>query len=166
MNEIDQNPSPHSKSRRKRDMTALQEMGERLTTLGAAVLKKCDLPEFLAVAIAEYRRLPNSHGARKRQLQYIGKLMRELPEDVLARIALHTSEDPAGEKRRFMSLETLRTRLLDGDKAALTGLLAQNPQADAHLLTQLIAQARHERQEGGTPLASRKLFRLLRQLQP
>lgn len=165
MNEIDQSPSPHSKSRRKRDMTALQALGERLTTLTPPNLKKCALPDYLAAAIAEFRRLPNSNGARRRQLQYIGKLMRELPEDALAQIALHTSDDPVGEKRRFMALENLRTKLVNGDKAALTELLAQHPQADAQLLARLLEQARREQHEGTTPVAGRQLFRLLRQLQ-
>lgn len=166
MNEIDHNPDPHSKSRRKRDMTALQELGEKLTTLTPAVLKKCALPETLLGAITEYQRLPNKHGAKRRQLQYIGKLMRDLPEDALARVAAQTSEDPLAEKRRFMALETLRTRLLAGDKVALANLLAKYPDADADLLDQLIGKARQEQEAGITPpLASRKLFQMLRQLQ-
>jgi ribosome-associated protein len=165
MNEIDKSPDPNSKSQRKRDMTALQDLGELLTSLTGTALKKCDLPDFLFTAITEYQRLPNKHGARKRQLQYIGKLMRELPEETLVRVKTQTSEDPLGEKRRFMALEALRTRLLAGDKTALAGLLQQHPQADARQLEQLIEQARLEQGADKTPLASRKLFQLLRQLQ-
>jgi len=165
MNEIDKSPDPNSKSQRKRDMTALQDLGELLAALTGPALKKCELPDFLFSAIAEYQRLPNKHGARKRQMQYIGKLMRELPEETLARVTTQTSEDPLAEKRRFMALEALRTRLLAGDKTARAELLLQHPQADARQLEQLLDQARQEQAAGTTPLASRKLFKLLRQLQ-
>lgn len=75
-----------SKSQRKRDMTALQEMGEQIAQLTPQRLKRCMLPESLLHAVTEFQRLPNRHGARRRQLQYIGKLMRDLDEEQISLI--------------------------------------------------------------------------------
>lgn len=75
-----------SKSSLKREMTALQALGERLTCSAPALIARLDLPEPLSEALREYARLPNKHGARRRQLQYIGKLMRDLDAETLERI--------------------------------------------------------------------------------
>ena len=84
----DHNPLPEapSKSSLKREMTARQELGERLADSTPALVARCGLPESLAEALREHARLPNRHGARRRQLQYIGKLMRELDDEMLERI--------------------------------------------------------------------------------
>jgi ribosome-associated protein len=153
-----------SKSQRKRDMDALQDLGEQLTALTPAALKKCELPDEVLDAIREYQRLPNKHGARRRQLQYIGKVMRMLDEADLKRISAQITQDVSVEKRRFMALEELRTGLLAEDKAALEQLLQEHPQTDARQIRQLVEQAHKEQAAAQTPLASRKLFQLLRQL--
>jgi len=74
---IDWSLEPPSKSQRKRDMTALQKLGQDLTTLGKKQLEKLPLPDTLIAALAEYQRLPNSNEARRRQLQFIGRVMRD-----------------------------------------------------------------------------------------
>lgn len=153
-----------SKSQRKRDSTALQELGAKLTELAPAALKKCKLPEELLEAIREFQRLPNKHGARHRQLQFIGKRMRDLSEEDIARIAAEVDQDVTLEKRRFMELEKLRASLLAGSRRHLEELDRDYPDADIELIKSLIAQARVEQDSDATPLASRKLFRLLRQL--
>lgn len=66
-----------SKSQRKRDAHKLQDLGTRLTGCSEAQLRALELPEKTIAAFAEYNRLPNSHGARRRQMQFIGKLMRK-----------------------------------------------------------------------------------------
>lgn len=88
MQDDDQNPLPEipSKSSRKREMTARQALGERLTACPPALITRCELPETLAEALHEYARLPKRHGAQRRQLQYIGKLMRDLDDEALERI--------------------------------------------------------------------------------
>ncbi len=75
-----------SKSQRKREMLALQELGQTLITMDAAKLQKCLLPEDLLAAINEYKRLPNKHEARRRQLQYIGKLMRQIDTSTIEQV--------------------------------------------------------------------------------
>lgn len=153
-----------SKSQRKRDMTALQELGARLTALTPAALKLCALPENLLDAIHEFQVLPNSHGARKRQLQFIGKVMRDLDELDLARISAQLNRDASVEKHRYKALEALRTALLAGSKESLEQLTREQPTVDLVQITALIKQAQTEKERASTPLASRQLFQLLRRL--
>ena len=81
-----------SKSQRKREALALQELGETLVTLKPAQLDKIPLPEELREAVLAARQI-NQHGARKRQLQYIGRLMREIdPEPIRAALGLANLE--------------------------------------------------------------------------
>ncbi len=78
-------PLPLSKSQRKRNAHALQALGGQLVALSAAQLARLDLPEALheAVVAAQRRR---SHGARTRQMQSIGKVMRQLEPTMLSRV--------------------------------------------------------------------------------
>ncbi len=152
-----------NKSQLKRDSAALQELGEQLITATPGKVAKCALPEKLLAALAEYRKLPNSHGAQKRQLQFIGKLMRDLDDDVVERIHQQLNLNVEMEKRRFHQIEQLRDRLLNGDNETLTEVLAQYPQFDAQLLGQLVRQTRKEQGQSESPPSARKLFRYLRE---
>ena len=76
---------PPSKTQRKRDAHVLQALGGQLVALSTAQLARLDLPEPLHEAVLAAQRMP-SHGARTRQMQYIGKLMRQLEPGVLSRI--------------------------------------------------------------------------------
>ncbi len=165
MNEIDLDPSPFSKSVQKRAVEALQDLGAELLACNKATLEKCDLPPQLLAALAEYKRLPNKHGALRRQLQFIGRLMRDLDDEALARIHAQFNRNVDLEKKKFAQLEALRDRLLSGDKAALQDLIDMHPEVNVQLLRQLIRGAQKERDENKPPASSRKLFRLLRTLQ-
>jgi ribosome-associated protein len=165
MNEIDQAPSLFSKSVQKRAVEALQDLGAQLLACNKSTLEKCALPAELLNALAEYKRLPNKHGALRRQLQFIGRLMRELDDEALARIHAQLNRNVDLEKKKFQMLEELRDRLLEGDKATLEELIDTHPEVNVQLLRQLIRGAQKERDENQTPASSRKLFRLLRTLQ-
>ena len=78
-------PLSPSKSQRKRDAQALQALGGQLVTLSAAQLARLALPQALHEAVVAAQRM-RSHGARSRQTQYIGKLMRQLDPSVLSRV--------------------------------------------------------------------------------
>ena len=78
-------PLPPSKTQRKRDAHALQALGVQLVALSAAQLARLDLPETLHEAVLAAQRM-RSHGARTRQLQYIGKVMRQLEPASLSRV--------------------------------------------------------------------------------
>jgi ribosome-associated protein len=70
-----------SKTRRKREMQARQDVGEALVALSEARLAQLELPERLLDAVLQAKRI-NKFGALRRQLQYVGRLMREV--DVVA----------------------------------------------------------------------------------
>lgn len=152
-----------SKSQRKRDSTALQELGEQLTLATPGVIAKCELPDKLLSAIEEYQALPNKHGAQRRQLQFIGKLMRLLDEETLDRIHAQLNLNVEMEKRRFHRVELLRDKLIDGDNSVLTEVLKEHPQLDAQEVGRLVRQARKEQERGDAPGSARKLFKLLRE---
>jgi ribosome-associated protein len=150
-----------SKTQRKREMTALQALGERLTGLNAAQLARVPLPESLRDAIVATRAI-SAHEARRRQLQYVGKLMREVDPEPIERAL----QDLAGDSRLAVDLmhrcERWRERLL-ADDAALTELLHEHPDSDAPALRALIRAARREHDGGLPPKHSRALYRWLRQ---
>ena len=80
-------PLTPSKSQRKRDAHALQVLGEQLVALSAPQLARLDLPEALHEAVVAGQRM-RTHGARTRQRQYIGKVMRQLEPTALSRVTI------------------------------------------------------------------------------
>lgn len=161
--DFDDIPATPSKSRRKRESSALQDIGKVLVQLPTERVKELDLPEPLRIAVLEAQRI-NSHSALRRQMQYIGRLMRDVDAapitDQLA--AIHGKSEAA--KTKFHALERWRERLLADDEA-LTELLARYPEGSAQELRQLIRNARRENAEGKPPRSSRALFRMLAELQ-
>jgi ribosome-associated protein len=153
---------PVSKSRRKREMTALQDMGSELAKLSREQLGRLDLPEPLLGALLEAQRI-SSHGAIRRQMQYIGKLMREVEIEPIAEQLAAIRGDSAAAKAEFHALERWRARLLEDD-GALAEWLALHPQTDVQQMRQLVRNARREAAEGKPPKSSRALFRLLREM--
>ena len=148
-----------SKSQRKRDMTALQDLGESLLRLTSAELARIDLPEELRQVITGSARI-TSHEARRRHLQYIGKLMRQVdPQPLRAAI-----DDATGESKQAVALmhrcERLRDALL-ADDGALGAVLAELPGADVQQLRSTIRAARREHAEGRPPRHARQLYRWL-----
>lgn len=159
---LDDAPAPPSKSQRKRESSALQDTGAALVKLSADRVRKLDLPEALRVAVLEAQRL-RSHGALRRQMQYIGKLMRDVEAAPIEAQLAEIRGESSSAKAEFHALERWRERLLAED-GALTEWLARHPQSDAQQLRQLIRGARKETAEGKPPRSSRALFRMLREL--
>lgn len=151
-----------SKTRRKKEMLALQELGVELVGLADEKLAALDLPETLRDALVQARRITGFE-ARRRHFQYIGKLMRSVdPAPIQAMLA----EQRARARRQSAALqraETWRERLLV-DPDALAELLAERPQADAKRLRTLVESARHERARAQPPHSARELFRVLREI--
>lgn len=160
----DEQRAPLSKTRRKAQMHALQDVGVALVELDRrhfeALIAEVELPERLREAIVEARGI-NAHGGRKRQLQYIGRLMRDVdPEPIsrwLERLARGSQEDAA----QLHLVERWRDRLL-AETHALDELTAAHPALDRPRLRTLIAKAREERSRGAPPHAYRDLFRALK----
>lgn len=148
-----------SKTRRKQEMTALQQLGEELLRLNSAQIARIDLPEALREALRDARRV-TAHEGRRRQIQYIGRLMRQVDPEPIRRAL----DDATGASRTAVALmhrcERLRDRLLEDD-AALTDFLAQHPRVDAQHLRAVIRAARRELTAGSAPKHARELYRWL-----
>ena len=153
-----------SKTQRKRDMHALQDLGEALVALPAARLAELDLPERLRDAVAEARRI-SKFGALRRQLQYIGRLMRDIDSSAIAARLDAWNGQSREATAHLHQLERWRERLLEDD-AALEALLADYPQADVPRLRALVRNARREQAEGRPPANFRALFQALKDIVP
>ena len=157
---------PPSKSQQKRDMLALQDLGETLVALDAKrfadLATDLGLPERLVEAIAAARGI-TAWGGRKRQLQYIGKLLRgEDPEPIRKRLDLWAQGHDIDTVRQH-ALERWRERLL-AEPDALDALAAEYPRLDRPRMRSLVARALDERSRGSPPHAFRELFRALKTL--
>ena len=141
-------------------MHALQSLGEQLVLLSAERLAELALPERLADAIVAAKKITGFE-ARRRQMQFIGRLMRDIDaEPIAARIAgLHAAAQRANA--RHQAAEQWRERLL-ADESALTELAGTFPGLDTQHLRTLIRNARREQSLGRAPHAARALFRALR----
>lgn len=154
---------PHipSKTQRKRAMAALQSLGAALLDLPPARVQALALPEPLAEALAEARRITRRE-ARRRQIQFIGRLMREVdPEPIRAALAEAEGRSAAARARQ-RQLERWRERLL-ADDTALTEFARAHPAAELQALRAAIRNARKEIAGGHPPRAQRALYRLLRE---
>ena len=162
--EYEDNPELVSKTQRKKEMLALQELGETLTTLSPALLAKCNLSNELLHALAEYKRIPDKRGARKRQMQFLGRLKRDIDAEPIRRVLAEQGQQTELQKRRFHRLEIMRDRLIDGDQTALDELIAQYDMLDIQYVRQLLRNASQEASNNKPPAAARKLFVYLREL--
>ena len=149
-----------SKTRRKKAVHALQDLGEALVALSADQLARIELPERLRDAVAEARHITRFE-ARRRQLQFIGKLMRGVEVDTI-RAALEAALAPARSAiAAHQRIEAWRDRLL-ADSGALAELLGEFPESDVRRLRALVRAALRERAEGSPPRAFRELYQALR----
>lgn len=170
----DDEPGRPSKSQRKREAHAAQDLGEELIRLRDAELDALGLPEALADAIQEARRIKSRAGGA-RQRQYIGKLMREIDLEPIRAVLASRSERDAIETQLFKRAEGWRERLIGEGETALDELARLRPGLDRAQWSRQLAAARRERSAGaaqrgaaGRPgavgPAGRKLFRALRAL--
>lgn len=154
-----------SKSAMKRRMTALQELGETLTRLSDKQLEKIPLGDpQLAQAIVEARNI-RSNSARRRHMQYIGKLMRSIDPEPIEKALDSLYREQRENADRFHQLEQLRDEVLAQGLKGIEQVVARWPSADRQHLRQLVLQHQRESARGKPPAASRKLFRYLRELQ-
>lgn len=157
--EFDELPS---KSQRKRDMDHLQDIGAALVELNDQQLASVEMPENLRDAVAEARRL-RTHEARRRQIQYIGKLMRYVdPAPIQAKLDGWRSTS-AGHTAQLHRIERWREQLL-AEPEALALFITDHPGADIQQLRTLIRNAGHEHTHGKPPKSFRALFQMIREL--
>ncbi|TBR16435.1 ribosome biogenesis factor YjgA [Rugosibacter aromaticivorans] len=151
-----------SKSALKREMTALQKLGAELVVLSPERLKKIDMPERLKDAIHDAQRF-TKHEAKRRQLQYIGKIMRDIEAAPLQAAMDEIKGVSTVATLRQQQLERLRTQLME-DESVCSDIARDYPQADIQHLRQLRRNALKEAQQNKPPRAYRELFRVLRDL--
>ena len=158
---MDQQERP-SKSRRKREMTALQETGAQLVELNASQLAQMDLPENLLDAVLEAQRIRDFEG-RRRQLQYIGRLMREVdPAPIRGKLEQWQGVAHAHTAQQ-RGVERWREQLLTDD-GALALFAADHPGCDLQHLRSLVASVKRDQSLGKPPKNYRELFRALRDI--
>lgn len=164
--EFEQQYDRPSKSQLKREMTALQQLGEELVSQPKDRVMRVPMPEDVREAILECQKIKD-HEGRRRQMQFVGKKMRTLEEDEVAAIQKVIDSWKGASKSEtaaMHALEKRRDKLLTDDKA-LTELKEQYPQADVQQLRTLIRNARKEQAENKPPKAYREIFQILKQLQ-
>lgn len=152
---------PPSKTRLKKEMTALQELGEELAGLSESQLAEVPMPESLREAIVEARRI-TQHGGKRRQMQYVGRLMREIDVAPM-REKLASWKGVSREATALLHrIERWRERLLE-DESAMQEFAAEFPRSDLQHLRSLLRSIRRERMENKPPRQYRELFRVLRE---
>ena len=154
----------------KRASTELQKLGEDLLTLRTDLMARLDLSEKLVDAVAEAKRITNFEGKR-RQMQYIGKLMRGLDDEQLGAVHAALNEQLNGsaeDNLRLHQAESWRERMVADDEA-VGEWIAQFPGTDTQQLRSLVRQARKDAvpEKPGEALrhgkAYREIFQLLRE---
>ena len=134
-----------SRTELKKESTELQKLGEELLTLRADLFGRLELPESLVTALDDLRRITNFEG-RRRQLQYVGKLMRGLEPETLQAIRDALEEQRGGSAQQTLALhaaEKWRDDLVARDEA-LQNWLQAHPGTDVQQLRALIRQARKD----------------------
>ena len=151
-----------SKTKQKEVMHELRDLGAELVELSVGQLKRINLPENIFDAVRECQKI-TAHGARRRQIQYLGKLMRGVDDEpIRAGLALLRGESSA-ETARLHRLERLRVRLLE-DEAVLTEIAAQWPGVDLQHLRTLRRNALKEKENNKPPKNFRAIFQILQEL--
>jgi len=153
-----------SKTQRKKLMDSLQDLGRELVDLPNDKLKKMQLGEDLLAAILEYKRI-TSHSAKKRQEQYIGRLMRDIDADPVRAVLAAMKGESAEQTGWLHAVEHWRERLIAEDDA-LPAFLDTHPQADIQKLRTLIRNTRKEKQEARPPKFFRQLFQEIKAIIP
>ena len=152
-----------SKTQIKRELHALVELGERLTTLKPDTLARLPLTDALRKALAEASK-HTAHIARKRHMSFVGKLMRDQDIEGIQAVIDQLDSSTRQYNERFHGLERWRDRLIDGTDEDLERFVNEFPDADRQHLRSLVRHAQHEKVRNKPPTASRKIFKYIRDL--
>ena len=167
MQEKDDNPEIISKTQRKAEADALQLIGKKLIGLSKDKITKLNLPERLHDAVFEAKRL-TSNGAIRRQLQYLGRLMRSVDAESILEQLSRLEGTNQEENARFHALERWRDRLISESSTpqsdALQAFVTKYPNSEIQRLRNLSRNALKEQSNSGPLKSSRELFKLLREI--
>ena len=164
MNTLDDEDIPLSKTRRKQAMEELQSLGEELVALASDQVKRINIPEDLRRAVSEAQRMTRPDEAKRRQMQYIGKLMRNVEAEPIREALALVRGESAGETAKLHRLERLRTDFL-ADEKVLHEIASLYPGIDLQHLRSLRRAALKEQEQNKPPRSYRAIFQLLKELE-
>lgn len=153
--------APPSKSQLKREMHALQAIGEHIIAMSPSERARFPLSDTLLAAVEETSRI-RTHEGRRRHMQYIGKLMRREDLDAIRAVFDEIEQETLKRNHAFHRLERWRDRLIEEGDAAVEPFIETFPSVDRQALRQLIRNAQRERDQDKPPASARKLFKLIR----
>lgn len=151
-----------SKSQIKREMQALQDLGAKLTTMRPDQLDQIPITPQLRQAIDQYNKL-KAHEACRRQLQFIGKIMRHEDAEEIQQTLDRFDAGSIEFTKTLHQLESWRDRLLTGDNNTLTAFVDEYPQTNIQTLRQLIRNTNKDKENGKNTGQFKKLFRFIRE---
>ncbi len=152
-----------SKSQVKREMLALQSLGEQLVGLAPDQIGKIQMPQELREAVLFARTLKRNNSLR-RQMQYIGALMRDIDPEPIQEALEDISRGRGLEAELFQQLEQWRNELVGGNDEPMEDILRRFPDAGVQRIRRLVLNARKEKEQDQPPKSSRTLFRYLRRI--
>ncbi len=152
-----------SRSQKKRDAENRQKLGEKLAALSEEQLKRFHLPDELSEALREARMI-KSHGARRRQMQRIGNLMRSVDPEPIQSMMDQVDHLTVSRRSSFHQLEHWRDQLIAHHPGTLNTIAESYPGVDFQYVRQLIRNAAKEKKQRKTPKSARLLFQYLREL--
>ena len=148
-----------SKTRRKRQMKDLQDVGAALVKLSAEQLARIDMPESLRDAVVDCKRI-TKHEARRRQMQYIGRIMRDIDAGPIAEQLARIEAPNKRHTALFHVAERWRTDLME-NADAMERFVKDYPEVDPHKLRALVEAAVEEKAKSGPPKNFRELFHVV-----
>lgn len=152
-----------SKTQLKNHMLALQQLGQKLVNLPDAALAKIPLDEELRDAVLLAQRINRKKDGFRRQLQFIGKLMRQRDTSDIEQALTRLNQQHQSVNQHFHLLERLRDNILQGDEQVIEQALQKHSALDRQKIRQLKRQAHKEQAEQKPPKAARELFQYLKQ---
>ena len=154
---------PPSKSELKREMLGLQKLGEKIVKLSAGQFTLIPLEGVLQEAIETARKIKSREGLR-RQMQYIGKLLRDMDISAIEAAFVELDNGRIAAAQHFQALEKLRDELIAEGPKSIEKVIEKHPTADRQHLRQRILQANKEKKNNKPPSAARKIFGYLKDL--
>lgn len=152
-----------SKTQKKKEALSLQALGEKLVKLSEDQITHIDLPKEILEAVSFAKKI-RSHGALKRQMQYIGTLMRNVDPGPIEEAINNIETGTLQNTEAFQETERLRDELVGGNDVIMEEILIKLPEAERSKFIKLVRSARNEVLSYKAPRASRSLFRYLNKL--
>ena len=152
-----------SRTQTKNEDRALQDLGKQLVGLSPEQVANIDVPEELLEAVMVARKT-RKRGAKRRQMQYIGRLMRNIDPEPIRNALENIRRGDLDKARSFHKIEQWRDAIKAGEKQVIEEILASCPDAERQRLSQLARNARDDVQKGKGVKSSRVLFRYLKEI--